>query len=208
MALAHKGLPFEPVPWRGVEKDRIARSGGETVPVLVDGDRWIGESWDIAIHLETAYAERPSLFGSDDNRAKIRLVDGWCTQTLQPILARAVLVDQFPLLAEEDQAFYQERTLRKYGKTLQELCATPEAAIAELGPALAPLEQALNESKFLGGRKPDYGDYVVFGAFQWARVTTTKRVLPDGSCVAAWFARLLEAFDGFAASQPARGHWS
>lgn len=44
MALAHKGLAFEPVPWRTVEKSRIALSGGGTVPVLVDDDsplrRW------------------------------------------------------------------------------------------------------------------------------------------------------------------------
>jgi Glutathione S-transferase, N-terminal domain len=44
MALARKGLAFEPVPWRAVEKSRIALTGGGTVPVLVNDDspvrRW------------------------------------------------------------------------------------------------------------------------------------------------------------------------
>jgi glutathione S-transferase len=44
LALAHKRLPVETVPWRFTEKAEIAPSGGKTVPVLVDGDRWIADS--------------------------------------------------------------------------------------------------------------------------------------------------------------------
>ncbi len=38
MALEHKGLVAETVPWHFVEKDAIAFSGQKAVPVLVDGD--------------------------------------------------------------------------------------------------------------------------------------------------------------------------
>ena len=38
MALLHKGLPFEAIPWRFTEKQSIAFSGQGLVPVLVDGD--------------------------------------------------------------------------------------------------------------------------------------------------------------------------
>ena len=54
MALVHKGLEVMPVPGRAVEKDRIARSGGGIVPVLVDVDRWPRWSWDIALYLEAS----------------------------------------------------------------------------------------------------------------------------------------------------------
>jgi glutathione S-transferase len=37
MALAHKGLPFDTIPWRFADKDVIAFSGQGRVPVLVDG---------------------------------------------------------------------------------------------------------------------------------------------------------------------------
>jgi glutathione S-transferase len=40
--------------WRFVEKAEIAPSGGKTVPVLVDADRWIADSWTIANYLEDA----------------------------------------------------------------------------------------------------------------------------------------------------------
>ena len=37
MALAHKGLPAETIPWRFTEKGAIAPHGSEKVPVLLDG---------------------------------------------------------------------------------------------------------------------------------------------------------------------------
>ena len=39
MALAHKGLEVETIPWRFTEKDAIAFSGQGRVPVLIDGAR-------------------------------------------------------------------------------------------------------------------------------------------------------------------------
>jgi glutaredoxin len=37
LALIHKGLPFDTIPWRFNEKKAIAFSGQGRVPVLVDG---------------------------------------------------------------------------------------------------------------------------------------------------------------------------
>jgi len=207
LALAHKGLAFEPVPWCAVEKDRIAPSGGGTVPVLVDGDRWIRESWDIALYLEAAYASRPYLFACDGDRTKSLFLDAWITDVVHPVLARAVLLDQFPLLAAKDQAYYRERTKRKFGVTLEDMCRDPDAAIEQLRGILSPLQNALERNAFLGGDGPGYGDYIVFGAFRWARVASTRRIVDDDSPVRRWFVRLLHAFDGFAASQPDRSHW-
>ena len=65
LALMHKGLPFDTIPWRFTDKDVIAFSGQGRVPVLVDGDRVVFDSWTIANYLEDAYPDRPSLFGGD-----------------------------------------------------------------------------------------------------------------------------------------------
>ncbi len=208
MALAHKGLAFEPVPWCAVEKERIARSGGGTVPVLIDGDEWIRESWDIAVHLEAAYPDRPALFDGDGDRAKSVFLDAWTTDVVHPVMARAVLLDQFPLLAAKDQAYYRARTKRKFGTTLEDMCRDPDGAVEQLGGLLAPLQRALDRSDFLGGGRPGYGDYIVFGAFQWTRVVSTRRLVDDDSPLGRWVARLLTAFDGFAAAQPDRSHWT
>src|SRR6185436_6817693 len=61
LALAHKGLGVETVPWRFTEKDVIAFSGSKLVPVLVDGDCTVYDSWTIANYLEDTYPDAPSL---------------------------------------------------------------------------------------------------------------------------------------------------
>ena len=39
LALAHKGLAVQTIPWRFTEKDALAFSGQGRVPVIRDGDR-------------------------------------------------------------------------------------------------------------------------------------------------------------------------
>src|ERR1700751_2070251 len=68
MALAHKELSVETIPWRFTEKDAITDSGQSRVPVLVDGERWLADSWLIANYLEDNYPDRPSLFGGEAGR--------------------------------------------------------------------------------------------------------------------------------------------
>src|SRR6266436_5385349 len=48
MALAHKGLSAQSIPWRFTEKDAIAPHNSEKVPVLIDGETAIVDSWAIA----------------------------------------------------------------------------------------------------------------------------------------------------------------
>ena len=69
LALAHKGLAVETIPWRFTEKDAIAFSGQCRVPVLVDGETTVFDSWSIATYLEDTYPDRPSLFGGAGGRA-------------------------------------------------------------------------------------------------------------------------------------------
>jgi len=62
MAIAHKGLDVDTIPWRFSDKDVLTPSGQGKVPVLVHGDNWVHESWDIAEYLENTFPDRASLF--------------------------------------------------------------------------------------------------------------------------------------------------
>ena len=37
----------------------------------------------------------------------------------------------------------------------------------------------LKTQPYLGGEKPNYADYIVFGAFQWARVVSPFKLLAE-----------------------------
>ena len=71
MALAHKGLDAEFIPWRYSEVDVIKQHGSVEVPVLLDGNKAVFDSWAIANYLEDNYPDRPSLFGGNGGRARL-----------------------------------------------------------------------------------------------------------------------------------------
>src|SRR5271163_1336912 len=77
MALLHKGLPFNAIPWRFTEKDTIAFSGQALVPVIVDGSQVVFEKWAIAEYLEDAYPQTLSLFNGEGGRALAFFVTNW-----------------------------------------------------------------------------------------------------------------------------------
>ena len=77
MALAHKGLSAESIPWCFTEKQAIAPHKSEKVPVLLDGETAVADSWAIANYLEDTYPDRPSLFGGDGGRAVGRMLNWW-----------------------------------------------------------------------------------------------------------------------------------
>src|SRR5713226_7917557 len=120
MALKHKGLEFETVPWRFTEKDVIAFSGSITVPVLVDGGRAVHDSWAIAEYLDEAYPSRPALFEGVASRALALFFNHWTVRALQPVLLRVIVLDIYARLHDKDRAYFRESREKRFGMTLEQ----------------------------------------------------------------------------------------
>jgi len=203
MALAHKGLDAEDEPCGFTEMEKVAFSGGRTVPVLVDGDEQVRDSWAIAEYLEEAYPEAPSLFGGAEGMALARFVAHWCDTALHPPIFRLIVADIFDVVRPEDQGYFRETREKRIGMTLEEARGERDRWAPRLAAALAPLRAQLGERDFVAGAAPAYADYAVFGAFQWARCSSPRPVLADEPAIAAWRGRMLGLFDGLAAGAPA-----
>jgi glutathione S-transferase len=117
MALAHKGLEAERVPWRFTEKDRLAFSGQGRVPVLVDGEQTICDSWRIALYLETRFAEGSSLFGGPDAIPLTEFLNAWADSVLLPALAPIIILDIFQILHENDRVYFRTSREARFGAT-------------------------------------------------------------------------------------------
>lgn len=204
MALAHKGLDLdEIVPCRFTEKDKFAFSGGKTVPVLVDGDRNLTDSWDIACYLEDAYPDAPSLFRGAEGLAYARFLNGWVNQTLHPAVLLTVIEGVFNTIDPADTAYFRESREARFGAPLEALFAQCAERGAALEKVLAPLRTPLADQPYLCGDAPAYGDYLVFGAFQWARcVSPDPIVRPDDGLIYGWRERMLDLFDGLVRNVP------
>lgn len=52
------------------------------VPVLVDGDNALNESFDIALYLEKTYPDAPTLFGGKGGEAIARFANNYATSVV------------------------------------------------------------------------------------------------------------------------------
>lgn len=205
MALTHKGLDFETIPWRFADKPKIAFSGSERVPVIVDGDRIVADSWKIAEFLEDNYVERPSLFGGIHARAAARFVNSWADTVLNPALAPLLMLDILEHLDPGDRAYFRESREKRFGITLEAFAGDTQKNIAALRNVFEPMRITLAAQPFIGGNTPLYPDYIVFGSLQWARSIGKTRLLETTDPVEAWRGRLLDSFGAFARN--AHGYW-
>jgi glutathione S-transferase len=198
MALAHKGLEAERIPWRFTEKEAIAFSGQGLVPVLVHDGETVCDSWQIALYLEERFPDRPSLFGGPGGIAPARFVNDWADMTLSPVILRVILLDVHERLDDTDRDYFRSSRETRLGRTLEEAAADRPAHLAAFRQALAPLRRTLANAPFIAGSAPAYADYCVFGMLMWARCISPVELLETGDPVFAWRDRLLDAFGGAA----------
>ena len=64
MALTHKELEFETIPWRYSDRSAIAFANADRVPVIVDGDLPVADSWNIATYLEDTLSSNARRFSA------------------------------------------------------------------------------------------------------------------------------------------------
>lgn len=200
MALAHKGLTADGIPVRFTEKEKLDFSGQMLVPVLVDGEEAIADSWNIALHLEERHPDRPSLFGVPQTIPLTLFVNRWADTTLMMAIAKIIMLDIHDRLGEEDREYFRFTREKRFGMPLEDIVADRPASLLALRHALTPLRQMLSEKDFLAGPGPAYADYCVFGMFMWARCSSAVELLQPDDPVYQWRERLLDAFDGLARS--------
>jgi glutathione S-transferase len=202
LALAHKGLEVETVPWRFTDTDAIAFSGQGRVPVLVDGERVVSDSWDIAMYLEEAYPDRPSLFGAPAAMAVTRFVNAWADAALQVAMIGMIVSDIAKIVHEKDKGYFRESREKRFGKSLEEVAAGREERVRSFRDSLLPLRHLLSTQPYISGAEPAYADYIVLGSFQWARCVSSFELLDEADRIAAWRERMLDRFDGLARRAP------
>jgi glutathione S-transferase len=203
MALAHKGLTAESLPWRFTEKGAIARHGAEKVPVLLHDDEPVVDSWAIANYLEDTFPDHPSLFGGQGGRAMARMLNWWGDIAIVGGIFPLIIADIPKNLAQVDADYFREtREARFGGKKLEEIMASRDTAVTAFRKSLEAMRLTLKTQPYLGGGEPNYADYIVFGGFQWARVVSPFKLLEADDPVYAWREKLLDAFDGMARRSP------
>jgi glutathione S-transferase len=165
----------------------------------------VHDSTAIAEYLDERYADRPALFGGEIGRGLTRFVQNWTETVLQTGLIRLVLLDIHSHLGPEDQEYFRRDRQKRFGATLEEVVREREARLPAFRASLDPLRRTVERQDFVSGTAPAYADYIVFGAFQWARAISDFELLAADDPVRAWRGRMLDLFGGLARRAPAYG---
>ncbi len=198
MALRHKGLEVEEIPWRFTDKEAISASGQGAVPVIEDQGQTLYDSWTIANYLDEAYPDRPLLFSGEEAKTLCFFVKHWVERSLHGPFFRLIVLDIERQLHPKDKAYFRSSREKRFGKTLEDFAGDSEQVLAQLRAALDPLRPVLAESAFLSGRTPGFADYLLIGEFQWARAVSAVKLLEKGDPIFAWRERVMDLFGGYA----------
>jgi glutathione S-transferase len=205
LALAHKGLAVETIAWRFTEKDAIAKSGQGRVPVLMDGERVVSDSWAIAEYLEDTYPDRSPLFGGAEARRVTRFINSWADTVVNAALVPILLTDIYAHLHEKDRVYFRESREKRFGMPLEEVSVDRETRIVGFRQILQPARTILATQPYLAGPRPLYADYILFGCFMWPRSVSKLRLLNSDDPIFCWRERMLDGFDGLARKAPGYG---
>ena len=205
MALAHKRLDVETVPWRLTEKDKLPRPNDGRVPVIVDDGRVIHDSSAIADYLEERYPDRPTLFPGAAARGLTKFVQNWTETVLHMGLIRLILLDIWKHIGPSDQTYFRQSREARFGVPLEEVVKDREARLPAFRASLDSLRRTVERQDFISGAAPAYADYIVFGAFQWARAISDFELVAADDPIDAWRGRMLDLYDGLARCAPGYG---
>lgn len=198
MALTHKGLDFVEKPTPFTQIPLLEDGFSKTLPILRDGNTLVRDSFHIALYLEDAFPERPTLFGGEGGKTLSRFVERFSQSVIHPAVTRIAVADIHAMLDDTDQLYFRDTREARLGRSLEEVHAARALEIEGFAAKLEPLRQTLSHEDFLGGDSPLFADYILFGALQWMRITTGADILQKDDLVTAWFERCLDLFDGLA----------
>ena len=195
MALAHKGLDVECIPWRFTEKDALSFSGQVKVPVLVDGENTVSDSWGIAKYLETEYPDTPSL---KLDQGEVLFIKFWVEKTLHSEMLQILVMDIYNSLDQKDQTYFRESREKLFCKALEEIVVNRKERLQHFQKLLIPLRTTLKKQEFVAGGTPGFSDYIVFVAFQWARCISHFSLLKTDDSIYLWRKNMLALHQGLA----------
>ena len=200
LALHHKQLQFKSIPWRMTEKDRIAFADTERVPVLVDGEQTLADSWQILEYLDKRYPEH----SLEMHRGELRFLRHWTEMVMFPGMIRMIVDEIHKMVHEKDRDYFRATREKIFGMPLEEFAANKEDKLEEFRKSLDPLRATLKAFDFLGGSQPNLADYLIFSGLMWARCTSSMPLLAEDDPVFAWRETMLDLFGGMARSVPCR----
>jgi glutathione S-transferase len=196
-AIAHKGFEIDAVP--GGFTGIMERTGGrsERLPVIVDDDRWVLDSWLIAEYLDEAYPDRPTLIPDASIKPLTEFLEGWLWRTAIGPWFQAYIVDYRDLSLPQDHEYVtRSREAMLGGRKLEDVSREGKTRLAQVPPTLEPFRQILKGRNWLGGEQPNYADFRALSVFLWTGSVAAVPPLTEDDPLRDWLDRGFDLYGG------------
>ena len=191
--LGYKNLPYTTRTVRFTEKQKLAFSGQDRVPVIKHDDGTVvSDSWTIACDLEERQAE-PKIFPALGHREACRFFNLYVDNTVHPALLPVVVNDIFAKIEPGDRHYFRQSREARFGARLEDIAAGREGFRPHLQKVLADLNATLaGQAYFFGAFS--YADICLFGTFTFATRVSDEPLFDHAPGLHAWWERMQERF--------------
>lgn len=183
LALAHKDLPFRSELVGFTEKPKVEFSGQKLVPILVEGDTVVADSWRILEYLEQTYPQHELLSTADRSLPFLR---AWSERALMGSMFRWLAPLIHDSLHGDDKAYFQATREARLGTTMAALAADAAKYQKVVHSTLEPLRALLEQQAFISGHTAGVGDLLVLSCLLWAEGVTGSAVTTPEDVISRW----------------------
>jgi len=195
MALQHKCINAEYEPVLFSQKEKIRFSKQTLVPILQDGNQVITDSWNIACYLEKEYPEKPTLFGDKYAQSLTKQFNLWMDISIHPLLAKCIMADVLEyVVADRDKEYFRKSREKRFGVSIEKYSTRSVEDIENLHHGLKSISVTLKNQPYIAGESPSYADYILFGSYKFALLTSPRNIFPADGPIMDWANRISNLF--------------
>ena len=166
MALNYKKLDFKTVPVKFTEKKLIEFSNQKLLPVLVDQNAIVSNSFDIAIYLDKKYPANQKLFIKSDMSFDI-FINQWADKMLNGALIKIVINDITNHLDPKDKDYFIDSRTKRFGMSPESMADKSTDSLNQLYKYISFLNSILEKQEFISGDDIGYSDFIIAGSLKW-----------------------------------------
>ncbi len=191
LCLIQNKIKFKTIPVRFTDKDRIAFSNQNLVPILDYKDGFVCDSWNIINWLNENYPQK-KIFVNNSSKNFSYFLYLWTSRHLLPILFK-IIAHEIPNVLEGDDIDYYIKTREeRINGSITKFVPFISSSIEEFRKSIDPIRKIIIDNGFISGIKPGIEDCIFFGNLKWVDICSTCNLLENEDPVYKWYKTLLK----------------
>ena len=185
--LAYKKIPYTTVPIRFSDKDKLAFSGQDRVPVIKDQGTTVYDSWTIAEYLEKTYPDA-KIFPGLGLKEACHFFNLYVDRTVHTALFPVVVTDIFECTDPVDRDYFRKSREERMGMKLETAAVKRPEFRARMRAVMGDLNLAIAGQEYFFGNLT-YADLCLFGSFKWITSVSVEPFLEATPALKDWWQR-------------------